>query len=127
MKKIILFVCITTFISCKSFFQLSPDKELAEKIKSEYLKEKKPVDLMKITDFDWDNYLLIFVYEIPEQVGKKYKVDLSNISEYATADESKYILVFLKNKKAIKICDLSCGVGINKNKILKIKPSSCAK
>ena len=121
MKKIIVLLFIFSFISCDSFFQLSPDKELAKKIRLEYLKEKKPVDLKKITDFDWDNYLIIFVYEVPSQVGKKYNVDLSNISEYATSNESKYVLVFIKNRKAIKFCDLSCGVEIDKNKILKMK------
>lgn len=121
MKKIILFICITSFTACDTFFQLNPDKELAEKIKLEYVREKKPVDLMKVTNFDWDNYLLMFAYEVPEQVGKNYKVDLSNISEYITADESKYILVFLKNKKAVKICVFRGGVGFNKNKKLKME------
>lgn len=120
-KKIILFIYITSFIACDFFFQLSPNKELTERINFEYVKQKRPVDLKKITDFEWDNYLLIFVYEIPEQVDKKYKVDLSNISEYVTADESKYILVFLKNRKAIKICDLNYWVGIDKNRQLQIE------
>ena len=121
MKKIIVLLFIISFMSCDSFFQLSPDKELANKIRLEYLKEKKPVDLKKITDFDWDDYLIIFVYEVTSQVGKKYNLDLSNISEYVSSDEGQFTLVFIKNRKAIKFCDLSCGVGIDKNKILKMK------
>ena len=121
MKKIIVLLFIISFVSCGSFFQLSPDKELANKIRLEYLKEKKPVDLKKITDFDWDNYLIILVYEVPSQVGKKYNIDLSNISEYVASDEGQITLVFIKNKKAIKFCNLSCGVGIDKNKNLKMK------
>ena len=121
MKKIIVLLFIISFISCDSFFQLSPDKELAKKIKLEYLKEKKPVDLKKITDFDWDNYLIIHVYEVPSYIGKKHEVDLSNMPEHGACDEGQFTLVFIRNRKAIKFCDLSCGVGIDKNGILNIK------
>lgn len=119
MKKIILLIFITTLFSCNSFFQLSSDKDLTDKINSEYLKEKKPIDLTKITDFEWDNYIILFPYSIPEEVGKKYNVDLSNISEYETADDSKTILVFIKNKKSIKICAVRAR--FSENKLLKIE------
>jgi hypothetical protein len=119
MKKIILFIFIATFTSCNSFFQLSEDKQLTEKINLEYLKEKKPIDLTKITDFKWDNYIVIGPYQIPQEVGKKYKLDLSNISEYETADDSKSLLIFLKNKKSMKICAVRAK--FRENKLLKIK------
>lgn len=119
MKKIIFFIFIATFTSCNSFFQLSVDKELTEKINLEYLKEKKPIDLTKITDFKWDNYIVIGPYQIPQEVGKKYKLDLSNISEYETADDSKSLLIFLKNRKSIKICAVQAK--FRQNKLLKIK------
>lgn len=121
MKKIIVLLFIISFISCDSLFQLSPDIELAHKIRLEYLKEKQPVDLKKITDFDWDHYLIIFVYEVPSYVGKKYNVDLSNMPEHGACDEGQFTLVFIKNRKALKYCDLSCAVGIDRNKILIIK------
>lgn len=120
MKKIILFIFIASFTSCNSFFQLNSDKELTEKINSEYLKEKKPIDLTKITDFEWDNYIVIGPYQIPEEVGKKYNIDLSNISEYETADDSKNLLVFIKNKKSIKICLVKGRTKFIENKLLKI-------
>jgi len=120
MKKIIVLLFIISFVSCDALFQLSEDKELANKIKLEYSKEKKPVDLKKITDFDWDNYLIIYVYESSSQVGKKYNVDLSNIPESTNCNEGHYTLVFIKNRKAVKFCILS-RVGIDKNKILKMK------
>ncbi len=71
MKKIILLILIATLSSCNSFFQLSSDKDLTGKINSEYLKVKKPIDLTKITDFEWDNYIILIPYSIPEEVGKK--------------------------------------------------------
>jgi hypothetical protein len=119
MKKLILFVLIGIFASCNNFFQLSSDKELTEKINEEYLNEKKPIDLTKITDFEWDNYIILYPYSIPAEEGKKYNIDLSNISEYETADDSKRILVFIKNKKSIKICAVRAE--FNENKLLKIE------
>ena len=122
MKKIFLFIFITTFTSCNTFFQLSSDKELTEKINSKYSKEKKPIDLTELTNFDWDNYMVIVCcYQIPEEVGKKYNVDLSNISEYVTADDSKSVLVFIKNKKSVKICGIKVGTEFTENKLLKIE------
>jgi hypothetical protein len=37
-------------------------------------------------------------YKIREEVEKKYNIDLSNISKYETADDSKNLLVFIKNQ-----------------------------
>ena len=121
MKKVIQFIFVLTFFKCSSPFQLSLDKELTTKIQSKYLEKKVPVDLTKITNFKWDNYLFINTYETPKQLEKKYNVDLSNISKYIAADEMKKILVFLKNKKAIKICNLEGNILIKKNKYLEIK------
>ena len=70
MRKNILFIVIVIFTSCNSFFQLSLDIELSEKINSEYLKEKTPFDLTRITDFEWDNYIVIGPYQIPKEVEK---------------------------------------------------------
>ena len=119
MKKITLCIVIASFTSCNFFFQLSSDKELSEKINAEYLKEKKPIDLTKVTDFEWDNYIVINPYQIPKEVGKKYNIDLSNISEYETVDDPKITLVFIRNKKSIKICNVRAE--FSKNKLLKIE------
>lgn len=121
MKKIISFIVIKSLVSCTSFFQLSLDEELTKKITVEYLREKKPVDLNKITDFDWDNYLIITEYQTPRELSKNYNVDLSNISQNISAHMMCNTLVFIKNKKSIKICDLYYGVAIDKNKRLEIK------
>ena len=119
MKKIILLIFIITLSSCNSIFQLGSDKDLTDKINSAYLKDKKPIDLVKITDFEWDNYIILHPYSIPEEVEKKYNVDLSNLSEYVTYDDSKTILVFIKNKKSIKICAVRAE--FSENKLLKIE------
>lgn len=107
--------------SCHFFNQLSFDENLSSKINLHYNKENKPVDLIRITDFEWDNYIIINCYQIPDKVGEKYNIDLSNISKYETSDDSKFLLVFIKNKKAIKICKVKSNTEFTKTNILKIK------
>ena len=121
MRKIILISIILIFSYCDFFNQLSFDEDLTYIINLKYSNEKAPVDLIKITDFDWDNYIMIGSYQIPNSIGKKYDIDLSNISKYASSDDTKFLLVFIKNKKAIKICLLNNNVKITKTKILKNK------
>ena len=112
---------MTTFTSCVLFFQLHSDKELTEKINSEYVKEKKPIDLIKLTNFDWDNYIVIGCYQNVEQVGEKYKIDLSNISENGISSSDWFILlVFIKDKKSIKICEVKMDTKFDENKLLKL-------
>jgi hypothetical protein len=61
MKKLIIIIFIGIFSSCNYFFELSSDKDLTEKINTKYLNERKPIDLTKITDFEWDNYIILFL------------------------------------------------------------------
>lgn len=110
--------------SCHFFNQLSFDENLTSKVNLQYSKENEPVDLIKITDFEWDNYIIISSYQIPDKVGEKYNIDLSNISKYATSDDSKFLLVFIKNKKAIKICKVKSNTEFTKTNILKIKKNN---
>lgn len=119
MRKILLISIILIFSSCDFFNQLSIDEDLTSIINLKYSNEKVPVDLIEITDFDWDNYIVIGSYQVPESIGKKYDIDLSNFTKYASSDDTKYLLVFIKNKKAIKMCLLNNNVKITKTKILK--------
>lgn len=121
MRKFILISIILIFSSCNSFNQLSFDENLTSKINLQYNKQKEPVELIKITDFDWDNYIIIGSYQIPERIGEIYDIDLSNISKYASSDDTKLLLVFIKNKTAIKICQLNSNIKISKTKNLKNK------
>jgi hypothetical protein len=121
MRKILLISIILIFSSCDFFNQLSFDEDLTSIINLKYSNEKVPVDLIEITDFDWDNYIVIGSYQVPDSIGKKYDIDLSNISKYASSDDTKYLLVFIKNKKAIKMCLFNNNVKITKTKILKNK------
>jgi hypothetical protein len=121
MRKFVLTIIILILSSCHLFNELSFDDDLTSKINLQYSRKKEPVDLLKITDFEWDNYIIISCYQIPQRVGEKYKIDLSNISEDASSDDSKFLLVFLKNNKAIKICTVNRNIELSKINILEIK------
>lgn len=121
MRKFVIAIIILILSSCHLFNELSFDDDLTSKINLQYSRKKEPVDLLKITDFEWDNYIIIGCYQIPQKVGEKYKIDLSNIPEYASSDDSKFLLVFLKNNKAIKICTVDRNIELSKTNIFKIK------
>lgn len=99
--------------------ELNLDQNLSNKINTFYKSEKKPIDLKNYTDFEWDNYMLIGQYQIPEKIGEKYGLDFSNISDYTTSNDSKSLLVFIKNKKAVTICEINLDVKLNKNGLIK--------
>ena len=119
MQKYLAVLMILILFSCNFYNQLNFDKKLTSKINLEYKEKKIPVDLTKVTDFEWDNYIIITCYQTSSNVEEKYKIDLSNISEYASSNDSKLILVFLKNKKAIKICDVEMNTEFNTTNLLK--------
>lgn len=106
--------------SCSYFNQLNVDRNLSATIELYGKDGRTHVDLVLLTNFKWDNYIILGSYEIPNTVAKKYNIDLSNISKYVTANDTKYILVFLQNRKAIKICEIDSGILLSKTKLLKI-------
>lgn len=117
MKIYVYTIIILTMISCKT--QLKSDKELTNKIESIYKKNKKPVDLSEITDFEWDSYFLVGPYTPIEQIEHSSDLDLDNIQNNGiTFSDSIILLVFIKNKKSIKICELKAGVEIGPQKKL---------
>lgn len=121
MKKTLLILFFYIFSSCSTFSQLASDKELTEKINTAYLKENKPIDLNTLTNFDWDNYIVISCYQNVGKVEKKYKIDLSNISENGINSSDWYVLlVFIKDKKSIKICEVKMDTRFTENRLLKV-------
>lgn len=120
MKKIIPFLVLLVCISCQYFHQLESDKELSGVIENEIANHREPINLATLTNFEWDNYLIIGPYSLIENVEKKYKIDLSNISENGIEySDYYYILVFIKDKKSIKICELKKHGKLNEDKLLK--------
>ena len=55
------------------------------------------------------------------KVEKKYKIDLSNISENGINSSDWYVLlVFIKDKKSIKICEVKMDTRFTENRLLKV-------
>lgn len=124
MKKFISISIVLILSSCNFLNQLSFDEDLTSKINLQYNKEREHVDLIKITDFEWDNYVILGPYQITKDIEKEYNIDLSNISEYTTSDDSKCLLIFIKNEKATRICKIECSLkfkDINRLKRVRVK------
>ena len=122
MKKIILILFVISTSSCSYFNQLDSDKNLAFKIEKQFKIEQKAVDLTKLTDFDWDNYFVVGCYGNIEQIALKNNLDLSNISENNIESSDWFILlVFIKNRKSIKICEIKRNIKFAENKELRLK------
>ena len=121
MKKFLILLTLLNTCSCDYLRELNFDKDLANKINLSFKKERKAIDLPSFTDFEWDNFIVLGCYQVPDSVGQKYKIDLSNISEYATINDSKNVLVFIKNKKSINICEIDRGIHFTNTKRLIMK------
>ncbi|MBC7494455.1 MAG: hypothetical protein H7221_05550 [Flavobacterium sp.] len=124
MKKITFFFIFWILVSCKYFNQIKSDEELTTKIEKEISNAKKSdsIDLQKLTNFEWNSYLILGPYSTIEIEQEKYNVDLSNISENGIEmTDYYYLLVFIKNKKSIKICELKKYGKFDQKK--KLKPN----
>lgn len=120
MKRYCLIFVALILLSCNYFWQLELDKDLSKTIQLAYQKDEQPVDLVSKTEFQWDNYIILGPYQIPKKVAHKYNINLSNISDDVTLDDTKYTLIFLQNRKAIKVCQLDSGVLLANTKQLKM-------
>tara|TARA_B110000902_G_C13789512_1_gene391488 strand:- start:9 stop:425 length:417 start_codon:yes stop_codon:yes gene_type:complete len=130
MKKIIIIGII--FISIISFgylFQLENDINLAEKIETELNSKNNKVDLAKATDFEWDSLIILGPYSQVEKIEKEFNLNLSNIRQNGIKYSDYYdLVVFLKDKKSVKIVELKRAMSpvrevIEKDKSTFIKAS----
>ena len=95
--KLILFLII---ISCNK-----NDYILESKISAEIIQNKE-LNLSKYNDFEWDSLIVISPYSNLEKIANQNKLDLSNVSKSIESLDDINLLVFLKNKKAVKTCEL---------------------
>ena len=87
--------------------QLNSDKNLTKIIETKIKDNSKKIDLTKIQNLDYDQLIILQPYSNIEKIQNEINVDLSNIKEngiYYSDDIN--LLVFLKNKKSIKISEL---------------------
>ena len=122
----ILFCAI---ISCGYLFQLENDINLAEKIETELNSKNNKVDLAKATDFEWDSLIILGPYSQVEKIEKEFNLNLSNIRQNGIKYSDYYdLVVFLKDKKSVKIVELKRAMSpvrevIEKDKSTFIKAS----
>lgn len=109
MKKILTAILLFTLIACK----LQNDKALSDKIYND-IKTSKQLDLKKISDFEWDAILILEPYSDPEKIGKEINVDLSNINDDIKSSDDYNLLIFLKDKEAVKTCEVKTEFSFNK-------------
>lgn len=109
MKKTLIAILLFAVISCN----LQNDKDLSKKIYNE-IKTTKQLDLKKINDFEWDAILILEPYSDPQKIGKDTDVDLSDVGGNIKSSDDYSLLVFLKDKKAVKTCEVKTEFNFNK-------------
>ncbi|GAA0751458.1 hypothetical protein [Psychroflexus lacisalsi] len=109
MKKTIgIGVLFLSIISCGYLFQLENDEKLAKKIETELNSENGAVDFAKMTDFDWDSLIILGPYTTIENVEDEFNLNLANIRQNGIHYSDYYdLIVFLKDKKSVKIIELN--------------------
>ena len=109
MKKIIgIGILFFSIISCGYLFQLENDKTLTEKVETELHSNNRAVDFEKVADFEWDNLIILGPYSQVEKIEEEKGLNLENIRQNGIEYSDYYdLIVFLKNKKAIKIVELN--------------------
>lgn len=107
-KKVLLLLLIMNLLSCQYLSQLNSDKELTKTIETKIKDNPMKIDLTKINNLDYDKLLILEPYSNIEKTQKELNIDLSNISEnQINSSDGINLLVFMKNKKSVKISELS--------------------
>ncbi|MFT4734612.1 MAG: hypothetical protein ACI9K1_001569 [Arcticibacterium sp.] len=113
MKKIIgIGILFFSIISCGYLFQLENDKILTEKIEAELNSKNKTVDFAKVADFEWDSLIILGPYSQVEKIEDELNLNLTNIRQNGIEYSDFYdLVVFLKDKKSVKIVELKRAMG----------------
>jgi len=123
-KNIGIGILFFIIISCGYLFQLENDKILSEKIEAELNSKSKTVDFPKIADFEWDSLIILGPYSQVEKIEEELNLNLTNIRQNGIRYSDYYdLVVFLKDKKSVKIVELKKAMSpqrtiINKEKSL---------
>ena len=120
--KYFLYIILLINTSCSYIFDLKSDSSLCSEIQNEFESNKIPVNLSTLTKFEWDNYLLLQPYSNIESIEKRNNLDLQNI-RHNKIEKSDFIqlLVFIKDKKSVKICELNRSIKLDSEKKILIK------
>ncbi|MUP47250.1 hypothetical protein E0K83_16030 [Gramella sp. BOM4] len=118
MKNLIKIFLILTITSCGYLNQLKPDENLQENVENE-LQEKSSVNFDNITDFEWDNLLILGPYSQVEIVEDSLNLNLSNIRQNEIKHTDFYsLIVFLKDRKSVNIIELNRAFNYPNTKLI---------
>lgn len=108
MKKIIgIGILYFSLLSCQFIFQLENDENLNNAILKNLNSDIGISDFTKITDFDWDSLIILRPYSSIDKVETEFDLNLTNIKQNGIEYSDSYdLIVFLKNKKSVKIVEL---------------------
>jgi hypothetical protein len=80
------------------------------------------VDLAKATDFEWDSLIILGPYSQVEKIEEEFNLNLSNIRQNGIKYSDYYdLVVFLKDKKSVKIVELKRAMSLVREVIEKDK------
>jgi len=113
MRKLIgIGIIFLVSFSCQNVNHLSSDNILTKRIETMFKSDSKIIDLSQLNSFEWDELIILGPYSVVENVENELNLDLENIRENKIEyDDSINLLVFLKNRKSIKISEVSRGIG----------------
>lgn len=101
MKKILTTLILSfVIISCNK-----NDYILKSKISAEIIQTKE-LNLSNYNEFDWDSLIVISPYSNIQKIGNENKLDLANVSKSIESLDDINLIIFLKNKEAVKTCEL---------------------
>jgi hypothetical protein len=108
MKRIIgICILFSSILSCQYIFQLENDENLNKKILKDLYADRGISDFSKITDFEWDSLIILGPYSLIDRVETELNLNLTNIRQNGIRYSDFYeLIVFLKNKKSVKIVEL---------------------
>ena len=99
-KKLIIAISFFLLNSCNK-----NDYILESKIGGEIIQSKE-LKLSSYNDFEWDSLIIIKPYSNLAKIATKNKLNLSNVSNSIESLDDINLLIFLKDKKAVKTCEL---------------------
>lgn len=101
MKRILM-----SLILCFSIFSCNKNDSILESKISAEIIQNKELNLSNYNDFEWDSLIIIGPYSNIEKIATENKLDLANVSKSIESLDNINLIIFLKEKKAIKTCEL---------------------
>ncbi|ADQ82982.1 hypothetical protein J5295_09675 [Riemerella anatipestifer] len=97
---------LITLILCFAIFSCNKNDYILESKISAEIIQKKELNLSNYNDFEWDSLIIISPYSSLEKIATENKLNLENVSESIESLDDINLIIFLKDRKAVKTCEL---------------------